>query len=329
MANFVSYANAQSLITAIAQKFNAVEGAYVFKGSATLATLPDTLTATMVGYVYNMSEEFTIDNRFVEYQSGVTKKYPAGTNVAICDVGTASTPDLKFDILAGFIDVDAIYNAIADVSAMIADEFLATENYTTGDLVTKDGVLYKFIADHDAGAWDDSETDEVTVEGLIADIVAAADGLKAKVDATQADIAPIFDATSGTYAVGDLVIYNNQLYKFNTAHSVAGAWVAAEADAIDIDTIVKALKLADTNLGLRVDQVRSDLAPTFDATQAYSVGNVVTYTDDKLYKFTAAHAAGAWTGEDVTETTVAGLIDVAEPDPLTTEQVEALITLLD
>ena len=326
MANFVSYANAQSLITAIAQKFNAVEGAYVFKGSATLATLPDTLTATMVGYVYNMSEEFTTTADFVE---GAGKKYPAGTNVAICDIGTAETPSYKFDVLAGFIDVDAIYNAIADVSAMIADEFLATEAYDEGDLVTKDGALYKFIADHDAGAWDSSEVDEVTVEELIADIVAAADGLKARIDATQADIAPIFDATSGTYAVGDLVIYDNQLYKFNTAHDVAGAWVAAEADAIDIDTIVKALKLADTNLGLRVDQVRADLAPAFDATQAYAVGDVVTYTDDKLYKFTAAHAAGAWTGEDVTETTVAGLIDVAEPDPLTTEQVEALITLLD
>jgi hypothetical protein len=326
MANFVSYANAQSLITAIAQKFNAVEGAYVFKGSATLATLPDTLTATMVGYVYNMSEEFTTTADFVE---GAGKKYPAGTNVAICDIGTAQAPSYKFDVLAGFIDVDAIYNAIADVSAMIADEFLATENYDEGDLVTKEGVLYRFTDDHTAGAWDSEEVEEVTVEGLIADIVAAADGLKARVDATQADIAPIFDATSGTYAVGDLVIYNNQLYKFNTAHDVAGAWVAAEADAIDIDTIVKALKLADTNLGLRVDQVRADLAPAFDATQAYAVGDVVTYTDDKLYKFTAAHAAGAWTGEDVTETTVAGLIDVAEPDPLTTEQVNALITLLD
>ena len=326
MANFVSYSNAQALIQAIAEKFNAVEGAYVFKGSATLATLPDNLTATMVGYVYNMSEEFTTDARFV---GGASKKYPAGTNVVVADVGTTETPDLKFDILAGFIDVDTIYNAIADVSAMIADEFLDTENYTTGDLVTKDGVLYRFTDDHTAGAWDSTEVEEVTVEGLIADIVAAADGLKARIDATQADIAPIFDATSGIYAVGDLVIYDNQLYKFNTAHDVAGAWVAAEADAIDIDTIVKALKLADTNLGLRVDQVRADLAPAFDATQAYAVGDVVTYTDDKLYKFTAAHAAGAWTGEDVTETTVAGLIDVAEPDPLTTEQVNALITLLD
>ena len=38
--------------------------------------------------------------------------------------------------------------------------------------------------------------------------------------------------------------------------------------------------------------------PVFSATKAYAAGDVVRY-GDKLYKFTADHAAGAWTGTDV------------------------------
>lgn len=44
-----------------------------------------------------------------------------------------------------------------------------------------------------------------------------------------------------------------------------------------------------------------DIAPVFDATKAYNVGDYVIYTDGKLYRFTTAHAAGAWTGSDAVE----------------------------
>lgn len=37
--------------------------------------------------------------------------------------------------------------------------------------------------------------------------------------------------------------------------------------------------------------------PTFSESTAYSAGDVVNY-NGKLYKFTADHAAGAWTGTD-------------------------------
>ena len=43
--------------------------------------------------------------------------------------------------------------------------------------------------------------------------------------------------------------------------------------------------------------------PVFSASEAYSKGKVVNY-NGKLYKFTADHAAGAWTGIDVEETDV-------------------------
>jgi len=44
------------------------------------------------------------------------------------------------------------------------------------------------------------------------------------------------------------------------------------------------------------------LGAAFDATQPYAAGAIVT-NNGKIWKFTEAHAAGAWTGEDVTEIT--------------------------
>lgn len=51
------------------------------------------------------------------------------------------------------------------------------------------------------------------------------------------------------------------------------------------------LELLDNNIGI-------DEYPTFNTTTSYSIGSIVKY-DRKLYKFTTAHAAGAWTGADV------------------------------
>ena len=61
-------------------------------GNATLDTLP-TASAAVLGNVYNMSEAFTTDSRFVE---GSGKNYPVGTNVVVVDIGTYSevTPEV-------------------------------------------------------------------------------------------------------------------------------------------------------------------------------------------------------------------------------------------
>ena len=206
MANFVSFANAETLMTAIGQKFSNLEGAYVFRGSVTFANLPSTLTKTMIGYVYNVSNQFTTDARFVE---GAGKKYAAGTNVAVADVGGFSAvtpvgnenpssegwyvlyngeyvltddetvqvgttyyeyvPSYKFDVVGNFVDVDGIYTAIDDVAKMVcATEFDVENAYAIGDIVTYNRGLYKFKAVHTADSdWDNSEVDEVDVISLI------------------------------------------------------------------------------------------------------------------------------------------------------------------
>ena len=71
-----------------------ISSVYKPAGSTTFATLPAELTG-LAGSVYNMSEAFTTDNRFVE---GAGKAYPIGTNIVV-------TADAKFDVLAGFVDL--------------------------------------------------------------------------------------------------------------------------------------------------------------------------------------------------------------------------------
>lgn len=164
MANFVSYSNATELMQAIADKFNELPAGIIPRGSLTFSNLPTTLTASMLGYAYNVSDDFTTTALFVE---GAGKDYSAGTNVVVVNVGDETTPDYKYDVYGNFIDTDPIYEEIDNVSDMIAGEFDTTESYSTGDVVVYNSTLYKFKADHAAGAWDASEADETTVSALI------------------------------------------------------------------------------------------------------------------------------------------------------------------
>ena len=208
--NFVSYANAQEIMTVIGQKFSALGGAYKAKGSKAFANLPavGTATAADVGNVYNVTDAFTTTSDFVE---GAGKKYPAGTNVVIVDASTVAynevtpvgtenpkeegwyelvsdeyvlttdetvnnektyyqkvvTTAYKYDVLGNFIDIDALETRIDDVAKIITGFFDDTAAYNTGDVVIYEDDLYKFKADHAAGAWDATEVDSVTVIDLI------------------------------------------------------------------------------------------------------------------------------------------------------------------
>lgn len=202
--NFVSYSNATELMTVIANKLKSQTGAYKIRGTVAFANLPSVLTESMNGYVYNVSDDFTTDSRFIE---GAGKKYPAGTDVVIIDnssysavtpVGSedpstegwyelvggeyvvstdtavdpnktyySKTVDMRFNVGVGFIDVDGIEAEIQAVSDMISDEFDSTKPYAVDDVVIYNGVLYKFTSAHTAGAWVPGEVQATTVKELI------------------------------------------------------------------------------------------------------------------------------------------------------------------
>ena len=108
-----SSANAQSGTAVASAISSAISSVYKPAGSSTFVGLP-TPAAGNLGNVYNMSEEFTTDDRFVE---GAGSKYPAGTNVVIVNVGTDVLPEYKFDVLAGFIDLSG-YAKSADLATV-------------------------------------------------------------------------------------------------------------------------------------------------------------------------------------------------------------------
>lgn len=70
-------------------------------GSLLFSELP-TPSATNLGYVYSMEDEFTTDERFMASEA-VT--YPIGTNVVVVAIEVDSTTQYKFDVLAGFVDL--------------------------------------------------------------------------------------------------------------------------------------------------------------------------------------------------------------------------------
>ena len=154
--NYVSFENAQVLVQGINDKidskFSELGGAYIARGSRAFADLPGTLTESMVGYVYNITDGFETDSRFID---GLEKKYSAGTNVVVVDAGTDGNHDYKLDVLGSFVDVEAIEDRIQDVADDAADDneairesvcaakFDENIQYTPGDIVWHDGKLYK------------------------------------------------------------------------------------------------------------------------------------------------------------------------------------------
>ena len=316
MSKFVSQDNMTSLINAIKDKFDEYEGAYIIKGSVAFSGLPATPTVSQIGYVYNVSNSFTTDSRFVE---GAGHEHAAGANVVIINAGDATTPDVKYDVLESFIDVTSITNRIDAVAGDLVSATFGSGAYAVGDIVKKDDVLYRFTSAHTAGdPWTPSEVEAVTVVQLLGEIET---GSTTIINNIESAIADDFD-TSETYHAGDLVIYNNTLYQFTDDHT--GAWDASDVTAVSINDVVDAL---DTALSSRIDTLVGDLTQQFSASTAYAVGDVVVY-QDQIYKFKTAHAAGAWVGTDADAVTLLSLVNSAEPEPLSTADVNALIALL-
>lgn len=199
MSNFVSYADATTLMTAIAEKIEKL-GCYHFKGSIPFAQLPATPSATEKGFLWNINDDFETDARFIE---GAGKKYSAGENVGVADLSYYSevTPvgsenpktegwyelvsgeyvptedetvdsgktyyeyneSYKLDCLGQFVDIEAILDIIC--TAKFEDD----QAYEIGDVVRyTDNKIYQFKAPHAANdPWDPTEVDEKDVVSLI------------------------------------------------------------------------------------------------------------------------------------------------------------------
>ena len=75
LSNGAGYQTASQVNALIDAKLTAY---IVPKGSLAFASLPNP-SSTNLGWMWNLTDAFTIDNRFVEYDSSETKTYPKGT----------------------------------------------------------------------------------------------------------------------------------------------------------------------------------------------------------------------------------------------------------
>lgn len=113
LPNDAKYQTEEQVTAAINAK---VSSTYKAGGSVAFEGLPE-LTGANLGLVVNITDEFTTTADFVE---GEGRTHPAGTNVAVVQVGE----DYKYDVLAGFMDMSGYVRA-EDVEEITAEEIAA------------------------------------------------------------------------------------------------------------------------------------------------------------------------------------------------------------
>lgn len=117
-----------------------VTGVYKAKGNLVSANLnASLLNANSLGWVYNITDEFTINENFLEYDASNPKTYPAGTNVVIVQ----ATPNTyKFDVLSGFIDTST-FASNADVVHIAGDETITgVKNFAARPTLSSGGIRW-------------------------------------------------------------------------------------------------------------------------------------------------------------------------------------------
>lgn len=120
----------------IAAKIGAV---YKPVGSVKFSELPLELTKAELGNVYNVTDAFKADARFVTVEVG--ENYPAGTNVAVIE----ENESYYFDALSGVIDLSNYYtktetdsqittkiNSLDKADSAVANQFVTVVSQTDG-----------------------------------------------------------------------------------------------------------------------------------------------------------------------------------------------------
>lgn len=93
---------------------------YKPQGSVTFANLPATPNESNYGYVWNITNDFTTDSRFIE---GAGKKYSAGTNVGVIN----QDGQYYYDILGNFVDLSNYAKIDGNYQEMTVGAVLATQ----------------------------------------------------------------------------------------------------------------------------------------------------------------------------------------------------------
>ena len=183
--------------TQIASKIGAV---YKPVGSVAFDDLPSAPGASELGNVYNVTDAFTADARFVAGEQG--KQYPAGTNVAVVQDGES----YYFDALAGVVDlsnfatnssvdskVSTAIQGLDKSDSAVAKQFVTAVSETDGIIAVTRAALQ---------ATDIPTIEQSQVNGLTTALAGKAN------TADLADIATTGDAGDLTQTPGEYLILN-------------------------------------------------------------------------------------------------------------------------
>lgn len=185
----------------------------------------------------------------------------------------------------------------AGVSAALNPD--ATPTLSSTKLVTSGGVAAKLSEKQDTLVFDNApqsgSNNPVKSSGIY-------NALALKANA--ANLAPSFDSTA-TYAIGDLVLYSGNVYRFTSAHT--GAWDAGDVEQTTLGEEVEVLDAAKAN---KTDVATADAALTqmilaSFPTDSITDAAIASFTDgaDNIpvktltVKITPAQAAGTPTPE--------------------------------
>ena len=183
--------------TTIAAK---IGSAYKAAGSSAFADLP-TPAAGIEGNVYNVTDAFTADTKFITSEQG--QKYPAGTNVVVIEVpGEEEAPSTyAYDVLTGVTDLS---------------DYSTTEQMNTAITSAVNTAKTELIGTSSSGATSS------TIKGAVDEAKTYADGLNSAmggrmttaegdIDALEALVGETAVATQITNAIGALDVADSAI----------------------------------------------------------------------------------------------------------------------
>lgn len=201
---------------------------------------------------------------------------------------------------------------LTNIQNDFAAQYDAASIYNTGDYVMKKDMLFKAKVDGITGTWDVSKWDSVAITNEMKA------GTVGKYNTLAA--APAYNAAS-TYTTGDLITYNDGLYKANKDITVAKPFDIADWDSTDIAAELDNIEFIDdttttsttktwsaNKLNGHLTNVLSDIAKSYSETSVYNIDNYAI-KDDVLYICNADNVTGTW---DPTKWTAAHLADRVE-----------------
>lgn len=130
------------------------------------------------------------------------------------------------------------------------------------------------------------------------------------------NVAPTFDAESGTYDIGEKVIYEGVLYEFISEHDTPGDWDNTEVQAVKISELIDTL-----NSNLNGLKNLNNLYFSFTATDMQDyLSTVIGYVVSNFDVGLTINAVGVWQGVctfliQASNTTSAQTIVSAIPQP--------------